>query len=137
MPDAEFRYSSDVKPALALLVVTASIVVGGRADAHHRLSEVYKENTQISIEGEVAEWEYRNPHSFVHVIVRDAHNRAQQWIVECGGAQQLTRLGVTAATLKPGQYVIVTGSPGRVEADRRLRLRAIVRPQDGLTWSDR
>lgn len=126
-----------MKPTLALLVVIASISLGGRAAAHHRWAEVYKEGTQISIEGDVTQWEYRNPHSFVYVIVRDAHNHAQQWIVECGGAQQLRRVGVTAATLKPGQHVIVTGSPGRVDEDRRLRLLTIVRPQDGFKWSDR
>ena len=126
-----------MKTALALIVVTAFIVSGGRAEAHHRWADVYKEGTQISIEGNVTQWEYRNPHSFVHVIVRDAHNRPQEWIVECGGAHQLSRLGVTAATLKPGQHVIVTGSPGRVDADHRLRLLAIVRPQDGFKWSDR
>ena len=103
-----------------------SITPVARLGAHHRYADVYREDTQISLEGDVVEWNYRNPHAFVLLIVRDPRNRRQQWIVECGGTQQLRRHGV-----------IVTGSPGRVEAEHRLLLRSLVRPQDGLTWSDR
>jgi len=120
-----------------LLAVMLSITPGARLGAHHRYADVYREDRQISLEGDVVEWNYRNPHAFVLLIVRDPRNRRQQWIVECGGTQQLRRHGVTAATLEPGQHVIVTGSPGRVEAEHRLLLRSLVRPQDGLTWSDR
>jgi hypothetical protein len=126
-----------MKPTLALLIVMASIASGGRADAHHRWSEVYKEGTQISIEGDVTKVEYRNPHSFVHVIVRDGRDDTQKWIVEWRGARQLSSGGVTRATLKAGQHVIVTGRPGLVRADNRLRLRTIVRPRDGFRWSGR
>jgi hypothetical protein len=107
-----------------------------RADAHHRYAETYVEDEQITIEGNVVQWEYRNPHSFVHVIARDERQRAHRWIVEFRGAGQLRQHGVTVETIKPGQHVIITGSPGRVTADHRLRLRAIVRPQDGWKWSE-
>jgi hypothetical protein len=127
---------STVKSVRILLIVASCLVCGARSYAHHRLSDIYREGQEISIEGDVVEWEYRNPHSFMHVVVRDARNRSQRWIVECRGADHLRRLGVTAGTVKPGQHVIVTGNPGRVAADRRLYLRVIVRPQDGLTWND-
>ena len=34
-------------------------------------------------------------------------------------------------TLKPGDVLIVTGSPGRSAADYKLHLKRIVRPSDG------
>jgi thiamine monophosphate kinase len=69
-------------------------------------------------------------------MARNLRNQPERWIVECRGAAHLRQQGVTETTLRPGQRVIVTGSPGRVSADHRLRLRAIVRPQDGWRWRD-
>lgn len=114
-----------------LAAACAPVAWGVRADAHHRFAEVYAENREITIEGDILRWHYRNPHSFVHVVARNAQHQVEEWIVECRGAVQLNRQGVTEATLRPGQRVIVTGSPGRVSSDRRIRLRALVRPQDG------
>lgn len=105
--------------------------------AHHRFAEVYDEDREVTIEGEVVQWEFRNPHSFVHVVLATNRGPVERWIVECRGASQLyQRWGLTETMFRPGQKVIVTGSPGRVAADRRLRLRAVRRPQDGWTWRD-
>jgi uncharacterized protein DUF6152 len=153
--DEEFRYSStafapqlaydgtidslileDAVKRLLALVVIAVAMAGTGAFAHHPFARTYLEDKEITIEGEVAEWVYSEPHSFVHLIVRDSRNHTQRWIVECRGAHQLRRQGVSWETLKPGQLVIVTGSPGRVTPEYRLRLRALVRPQDGWRWSD-
>jgi hypothetical protein len=34
-------------------------------------------------------------------------------------------------TLKAGDYVVITGSPGRNPADRKVHLKRIERPSDG------
>jgi thiamine monophosphate kinase len=57
-----------------------------------------------------------------------------RWAVEWGGGGQLGQQGVTRETLKPGDHVIITGSPGRNPADHRLRMRSIYRPKDGWRW---
>jgi hypothetical protein len=122
---------------LRLAFVVAMFSMGLQASAHHRFAEVYDENREVTIEGEVVQWEFRNPHSFVHVALQNGPGRAERWIVECRGATQLRqRWGLTAATFRPGQRVIVTGSPGRVPAEHRLRMRSVIRPQDGWTMRD-
>ena len=40
-------------------------------------------------------------------------------------------------TLKPGDRVIVTGSPGRNAAERKIHLKRIERPADGWSWGGR
>ena len=102
--------------------------------AHHRFDD-YIESRQLTLEGDVFQLEYREPHSFVHLMVGQPGG-VERWIVEWRGASHLRRQGVTLGTLKPGEHVIVTGSPGRISADRRLRLRAIERPGDGWKWRD-
>jgi hypothetical protein len=46
----------------------------------------------------------------------------------------LSRLGINADTLKPGDLVEMTGAPGRISAENRIHLKHIVRPSDGWTW---
>jgi hypothetical protein len=121
---------------MVLTLALAAVASADRVAAHHRFSDVYLENREIKIEGEVVEWDYRNPHSFVHIVTRNAQNEPERWIVECRGATQLRLQGVTQATFRPGQRIVVTGSPSRVTADRRVRLRMLVRPQDGWQMRD-
>jgi len=42
---------------------------------------------------------------------------------------------VTKDTLRPGDKVIVTGSPPRDPSEYRLHLKRIERPADGWKWS--
>jgi hypothetical protein len=42
---------------------------------------------------------------------------------------------VTKDTLRPGDIVRITGSPGRDESERRLHLKRIERPADGWQWT--
>jgi hypothetical protein len=125
-----------VKHTLILFVMAAAAASGIRASAHHRFAETYVEDREITIEGELAEWHYREPHSFLRVVARNGRNAPETWIVECRGASQLRRLGMTPDTLRLGQHVVITGSPGRVSTEQRRRLRAIVRPHDGWRWRD-
>ena len=122
---------------LAIVAAAAAAIAPDvRLQAHHRFAEVYVENREITIEGDVVQWDFRNPHSFVHVIARNPQNQGERWIVECRGAGHLRGQGVSEKTFQPGQRVVVTGSPGRIASDHRLRLRALVRPHDGWKLRD-
>ena len=125
-----------MRPTLILAVVAALLAVGPMLNAHHRFAETYLEEREITIEGEIVRWEYRDPHSFVYLMVKGGGTEPERWIVECRGAGQLRKQGFTPETIKPGQRLVVTGSPGRVAADHRLRMRTMVRPQDGWKFRD-
>jgi hypothetical protein len=121
---------------IVFVIAAAAAAFSSGASAHHRFAETYFEDREITIEGELAEWHYREPHSFLHIVASGGRNAPGVWIVECRGASQLRRLGMTPETLRPGQHVVITGSPGRVSTEQRLRLRVIVRPTDGWRWHD-
>jgi thiamine monophosphate kinase len=102
--------------------------------AHHSFAATYFENQKVSIEGDLVQFMFRNPHSFVTVLAKDDKGEMQRWAVEWGAGGQLGRQGVTRDTLKPGDHVIITGDPSRTPGDHRLRMRNIVRPSDGWKW---
>lgn len=105
-----------------------------QAWSHHSFPATYVEGQTAKIEGELAAFMFRNPHSFVHVLVKDDAGTATRYAVEWGGAASLGRYGIDRGTLKPGDFVIITGLPGRNARDNRLLLRTIERPADGFRW---
>jgi hypothetical protein len=119
---------------LALLVLLALLVTAVPADAHHSFAATYFDNV-VTIEGELVQFLFRNPHSFVQVMAADPQGTTQRWAIEWSAGLQLGGQGVTRETLKPGDHVIITGNPGRTESDHRLRMKSITRPKDGWTWS--
>jgi hypothetical protein len=114
----------------------AVIVLAVAPDAlsHHSFPATYIEGDMTTIEGELAAFMFRNPHSYVHVNVKDPAGNVVRYAVEWGAAAALGRQGIDRATLRPGDFVIISGLPGRNPEDHRLLLRKIERPSDGFRW---
>jgi len=116
------------------LIIAAALAAGGRAYAHHSFAATYFVDQEVTVEGTLTQFLYRNPHSFVKVEAKDDKGETVTWSVEWGGGAQLTQEHVTRDTLRPGDHVIVTGNPGRDPTEHRIRLHKIVRPSDGWKW---
>jgi len=121
--------------AAALLgALGVAVVVVAPVSAHHSFAATYFEDQTTKIEGDLVQFQFRNPHSYVHLEV-DGEGATQRWTIEWGSGMQLSSQGLTATTFKVGDHVIVTGAPGRDPQDHRLRMRSIERPKDGFKWN--
>jgi hypothetical protein len=125
-----------MKEALAAVILSAGFVTMAiPAAAHHSVSGDYFMNQRATIEGDLVQFLYRNPHSFVELKAKDPQTGdVVTWSVEWNGAGRLGRVGITPDTLKPGDHVIITGQPGRVAEDHRLHMLEISRPADKWKW---
>lgn len=106
--------------------------------AHHSFAATYFVDKTTTVKGEVVQFLFRNPHSFVHVEVKDPKKLDAppvRWAVEWAAGTQLNAQGVEREALKAGDEVVVTGNPGRNADEHRLRMTAIERPRDGWKWS--
>jgi len=101
--------------------------------AHHSFAATYLEDQSVTIEGELVQFLLRNPHSFVHVMVKEKDGTTNRYVVEWGSPAQLSGK-VSRDTLKPGDHVIISGNPERNAADHRVRLLTFKRPSDGWSW---
>ena len=101
-----------MKRYLVVLAVAAMTFIGAQAYAHHSFAATYLEDQTVQIEGELVQFLFRNPHSFVHVMVKEKDGSMVRYAVEWGGAGQLGGQGVTRETLKAGDHVIIIGKPG-------------------------
>ena len=126
-----------MKRLTALLGVAVAMLISIPAFAHHSFAAVYQTGETVTIEGKVVQFLFRNPHSVLHVVTQNEDGTNTLWAVEWQGATQLGASGMSAQTLRPGDPVVVTGTPGRVEEEHRMLLVTISRTTDGFGWGSR
>jgi hypothetical protein len=117
----------------ALMIVAAVAPLRG----HHSFAAFYNEDERVAIEGTIVELEYRNPHAWVHFEARDNDGRIQRIGAEWANPGRLSQQGIQRDTLKPGDRVVVTGSPSRNPNELKMHLKGIKRLSDGWTWAGR
>lgn len=124
-----------MKRRMAALLAAGACLLGAAAYAHHSFPGTYLEGRTITIQGELVQILFRNPHSFVQVMVKEQDGSVVRYAVEWVGASELGRQGVTATTLKGGDLVVISGVPGRNPSDHRVRMTSLRRPKDGFGWT--
>ena len=117
-----------------VLVVIGVVALCASAVGHHSLADYYLEADTIEVEGEVIEFQYRNPHSWIHIMGQDAFGKPKPYAAEWTSVSRLERDGITARTLRPGDVVRVWASPNRNPTDNRIRLKRIERRSDHWKW---
>jgi hypothetical protein len=117
-----------------VMVLASTLALGLSAHGHHSLAATYDANQEIRLEGRLIQFQFRNPHSFVHIEAPDENGNMQRWAVEWGGAGALERQGVTRTTLRVGDGVVITGSPSRQTGAHRVKMNTLLRLSDGFGW---
>jgi hypothetical protein len=119
---------------IVLALFAGAIASGIPLAAHHSFSAYYFEDQSVTIRGDLVEFEYRSPHAWVHVNAPDAAGQTRRYSAEWANPNRLGRQGITKDTLRPGDRLVVIGSPGRNPSEYKLHLKGIERPADGWTW---
>ncbi|HEY5618302.1 MAG TPA: DUF6152 family protein [Vicinamibacterales bacterium] len=110
----------------------ALLAMTGAAQAHHSIAGFYDSSREMTVEGIVSQFRFVQPHPFVLVNVLRS-GTGEQWHLELDNRWELVEIGFTETTLKPGDRVVVTGSPARREP-QRLYVRRLDRPADGFGY---
>jgi hypothetical protein len=130
-----------MKPLSALggIAVGIGILAGAfRAPvmAHHSFAVYYIEADTIEIDGDVVEFQYRNPHAWIFVQAREAgFGRERIYAAEWVSTSQLDRAGIDKKFFKPGDTLHIWASPNKNPSDNRVRLKRMERRSDGWTWT--
>jgi hypothetical protein len=118
-----------------LLVIGGVVLLCAPVLGHHSFSEYYLEADTIEVEGEVVEFQFKNPHSWIHVMAQEPFGaRPKTYAAEWANVSRLERDGITPRTLKPGDVVRIWASPNRNPNDNRIRLKRIERRSDKWKW---
>jgi hypothetical protein len=77
--------------------------------AHHAFSAEFDANKEVKLTGTVTKVEWINPHSWIHIAVKQPDGSTQEWMIEGGTPNALMRRGLTRDALPVGTVIVVTG----------------------------
>jgi hypothetical protein len=97
--------SSPIVIGLLALLWTAA------ASAHHSFA-MFDQSKTVTLKGTVLEFQWTNPHAFLHVEVVDGGKKTA-WHVELNSPNNLRRQGWKSTSVKPGDAVSVIINPLR------------------------
>jgi len=98
------EYMQKLAAIFAGLVMTAIPVF-----AHHAFTAEFDAKKPIKLRGTVAKVELINPHSWIHVDVKNADGTTTRWMIEGGTPNTLLRRGLTKKDLPIGAEILVDG----------------------------
>jgi hypothetical protein len=79
------------------------------AVAHHAFTAEFDAKKPIKLRGTVTKLELINPHSWIHIDVKNANGTTTRWMIEGGTPNTLLRQGITKKSLPIGAEVLVDG----------------------------
>jgi hypothetical protein len=97
---------------ISLLAVAAPVW------AHHAFAAEFDAQKPVKLKGTVAKVEFINPHSWIHMDVKDADGKVTRWMVEGGSPNALFRRGVTKDALPQGTEISVDGYQAKDGSNR-------------------
>jgi hypothetical protein len=81
--------------------------------AHHSFSAEFDSSRPVKLRGTVTQYELVNPHSWIHIDVKNEDGTVTSWMIEGGSPNALLRLGFNKNSLPPGTEIIVEGYQGK------------------------
>jgi hypothetical protein len=97
---------------LAAAVLVLGSASAGLALAHHS-GAAFNRSEVRTIEGEVEEWRWSNPHSWLRISVTGEGDTAVEWNFEATSSALLVRQGWRRTSFDPGERVSVHYNPLR------------------------
>src|SRR5580692_8530024 len=110
-----------------LAVVLLALATVAPTWAHHAFAAEFDADKPVKLEGTVTRMELINPHSWIHIDVKDADGKVTSWMIECGSPNTLYRHGFTKDTVKAGTRIVVQGYLAK-DGDNRANGRDVTLP---------
>ena len=86
--------------------------------AHHAFTAEFDAKKPLKLRGTVAKVELINPHSWIHIDVKNTDGTTTRWMIEGGTPNTLLRRGFTKNSLPAGTEILVDGYQAKDGSNR-------------------
>ena len=101
-----------------LLSAAVLVIAGLPVWAHHAFTAEFDANKPVKLRGNVIKVELINPHSWIHIAVKQTDGKVINWAIEGGTPNTLFRQGVTKDSLPVGTELLVDGYQAKDGSNR-------------------
>ena len=91
------------------VAATVLMAAGAALSAHHSFAAEFDSEKPIQLRGTVVRVEWINPHTWIHIDVKEPDGKVARWMIEGGTPNTLLRRGLTRDTLPAGTEIMVDG----------------------------
>jgi hypothetical protein len=103
---------------LVLVAIIAAFGVSPSLRAHHSFAAEFDGNQPVTLTGTVVQMDWVNPHTWIHLDVKNPDGSLTRWMIEGGTPNTLVRRGFTKKSLETGTEVTIHGYRAKNGANR-------------------
>ena len=100
-----------MKRTIAVAVVALVFIVAGQSVLAHHSAAMFDPQKVKELTGTIKEFQWKNPHVWIQIYVQSSGGAKEEWSVEGGGPNSLSRQGWRPTTFKPGDAVTIKVNP--------------------------
>jgi hypothetical protein len=124
-----------IKSAHRALPIILLVVAGASALAHHSFA-MFDQTKEVTLKGKVTDFQWTNPHAFIHIAVVGADGKTEDWQIELNSPNNLKRQGWKSTSLKVGDSITLKTNPLRDMSTHKGGLFITLTLEDGTVLGE-
>src|SRR5262245_59810020 len=100
-----------LKTRAAVLMLALGLAVSARTLLAHHSAAMFDHEKVKELTGTIKEFQWKNQHVWIQIEITNAAGAKEEWSIEGGGPNSLSRNGWRPTTFKPGDAVSIRVNP--------------------------
>jgi DNA/RNA endonuclease YhcR with UshA esterase domain len=102
----------------AVLIIVIVAFSASSLRAHHSFAAEFDANQPVTLKGTIVKMDWVNPHTWIHLDVKNPDGTVTRWMIEGGTPNTLVRRGFTKKSVEAGTEITIQGYRAKNGANR-------------------